>query len=182
MSEEKKALRERMKRIRLGIFDSSPAEDKLLENFINSGMGAYQTYFVYNSFSSEAPTKKLISYLKGEGQRVCLPRVEGKEMVAVLDTGDFFLSGYGIEEPRGEAYAGEIDLCILPMLAVDGQGNRLGYGGGYYDRFLSRRRCVKIAYGYDRQIVERVPSEETDIAADAILTEERFVWIKETKR
>lgn len=95
-----------------------------------------ESFFVYLSYSSEAPTDKLISRLLKAGKTVYAPRVEGRDMEAVLFGEDFTLSERGIREPVGQAYRGKIDVAVLPLLAADERGGRLGYGGGYYDRFL----------------------------------------------
>ncbi|MBO4939606.1 MAG: hypothetical protein J6D30_01070 [Clostridia bacterium] len=95
------------------------------------GAGMRRNYFVYLSYSSEAPTDELILFLLEQGQRVFCPRVEGQALLAVEFGDDFTLSDIGIREPVGEAYTGEIDVIIFPLLAVDKKGNRLGYGGGF---------------------------------------------------
>lgn len=87
---------------------------------------------------------------------------------------------YGIAEPLGEAYRGRIDVTVLPLLAVDGAGNRLGYGGGYYDKFLSRTQCLKMGYCYDFQVLDRPFScfEAHDVRLDMVVTDRRIIRIK----
>lgn len=139
--------------------------------------GAKRTFFIYLSFGLEAPTDKLIARLKEEGHVVCCPRIEDGEMIAVLHGEEFALSGYGIYEPLGEIFQGEIDFAIIPFLAVDEKGNRLGYGKGYYDRFLKNVNAKRIAYGYDFQIVSSVPCEAWDERMDCIVTDEKILRI-----
>ncbi len=137
-----------------------------------------KTCFCYLAFSSEAPTDKLIEKLKERGFRVCAPRIEGGEMLAVELGGDYALSRYGILEPLGQAYLGAVDLIITPLLAADERGNRLGYGGGYYDRFFKKYpKAKRIGYAFDFQIVNEVPTETFDEKLDCIVTDKRIVFI-----
>ena len=136
--------------------------------------------FVYLSYSSEASTELLIQTLMGLGVRVFCPRVEGAEMFPIAYGEDFCLSKWGIREPIGERFCGEMDAAITPFLAVDTKGNRLGYGGGYYDRYFSANPSVKrIAYGFDFQVVQAVPVENTDKPMHAVVTDKRCVFSKE---
>lgn len=179
----KKRLRSYMKE-RRGENENRDVKENLLVNNVmqalrEKGLDARKSKraFVYLSFSSEAPTDKLIERLLGEGWTVYCPRVENKNMVAAAYGEDFTLSALGIREPIGQAYVGEIDVAIVPMLAVDEQGNRLGYGGGYYDRFLSEHvETLCLAYGFDFQVLRQVPTEEHDIKMDGIVTDRRIVW------
>ena len=98
-------------------------------------------------------------------------------MAAVEYGEDFALSDLGIREPLGERYDGRMDVAIVPMLAADEQGGRLGYGGGYYDRYLSAHtETWRLGYGFDFQIVRQVPTEEHDVRLDGVITDKRIVW------
>ena len=78
---------------------------------------------------------------------------------------------FGIPEPTGAAFTGSPDLIIVPGIAFDKDGNRLGRGGGYYDRFLKHfHKATKYAVAYDFQIVEKVPMATFDARIDGILT------------
>lgn len=78
---------------------------------------------------------------------------------------------FGILEPKGEAFNGEPDLIIVPGVAFDENANRLGRGGGYYDRFLTHfRNAKKYAVAYDFQVVKEVPMASHDVNIDAVLT------------
>lgn len=174
-AEKKASLRSYMKKRRGENENRDVKEDLLLGHFLSSGAADKESFFVYLSFSSEAPTDKLIAYLVAAGKKVYCPRVEDGEMAAVIFGEDFTLSRYGIREPVGEPFGGEIDVAVLPLLAVDERGARLGYGGGYYDRFLKGRPIgLKIAYCYDFQLVREVPEEEHDERADMIVTDKRI--------
>lgn len=178
-SERKASLRAYMKRRRGENENRDVKEALLLENFLKSGAGEKKSFFVYMSFSSEAPTDKLIAYLLGQNKRVYCPRTENGEIVPIEYGEDFELSSYGIREPIGKAYDGEIDVAVLPLLAVDERGIRLGYGGGYYDRFLKRHpETERVAYCFDFQLVREVPREEWDVPAEKIVTDKQWILTK----
>ena len=142
-----------------------------------TGTGVKRKAFVYLSFSSEAPTDKLIQRLEEYGYEVYCPRVEADRMCAVRLGEDMTLSRFGIREPIGKPFDGEIDVAILPLLAVDEQGNRLGYGKGFYDRWLLKNeRTKRIGYGFDFQVLKEVPCDETDQKLDAVVTDKRVYF------
>ncbi len=181
--EAKKRLRTYMKSRRGENENRDVKEILLADNVMKAlrtkdvGAGVKKRAFVYLSFSSEAPTDKLIERLLADGWTVYCPRVESKKMVAVEYGEDFSISAFGVREPVGESYDGEMDVAIVPMLAVDEQGNRLGYGGGYYDRYLAEHaETLRLAYGFDFQILRQVPTEEYDVIMDGIVTDVRIVW------
>jgi len=117
------------------------------------------------------------------GTTVCVPRVDWKrkEMTAVevrrFDDDTMDVDEHGIRVPRDGRIVipGLIDLIIVPGLAFDTHGKRLGRGGGYYDRFLGKvsRQAAKIAVAYDEQIVEEVPVNERDMRVDLVVTDRR---------
>lgn len=142
-----------------------------------------EVFFVYRSFGSEMPTTNLIKKLQSAGKTVCLPRIEGSDMVPVLWKKDTPMSEnrFGIEEPTGEAFLGKIDVAVTPLLAVDRYGNRLGYGGGYYDRFFVGKTLKKVGFCYDFQIADEVFFTPFDVRLDAIVTEKRTIDTGEEK-
>ena len=135
---------------------------------------------IYNSMGSEVNTKEIIMYSLLKQKVVLLPKIEGEDMLFVRVNANtkYALSKFGILEPtEGEIYnPDKIDLFIVPGLAFDINGNRLGYGGGYYDRYLRELRAVKIGLAYEEQLVNSIPTEEKDIPLNIIQTEEnRYV-------
>ena len=181
--EKKARLRAYMKNKRMENTNRDVKEERLVEHFYKAVLGETPhpgtrlTFFIYLSFFREAPTDGLIERLLADGHRVCCPRIENGNMLAVEYGEDFTLSDYGIREPVGEAYQGEIDVVVVPFLAVDRQGNRLGYGGGYYDRFLETSTAKRVAFGYAFQVVREVPTEPWDQKMDVVVTDEEIIRI-----
>ena len=139
--------------------------------------------YCYMSFKDEADTASIIDESLRLGKQVALPRVSGKRKMEF-----FFISGQkdlvtgfmGIKEPAGyclEASAPSEDaLVLLPGLAFDRSGARLGYGGGFYDTYLAKHAgCKKAALAYSAQIAPEIPTEPVDVKTDMIITEKELI-------
>lgn len=129
----------------------------------------------YVSYGSEISTIEIVQEALSAGKKVYVPRVEGSDMnfYRILDLAEL-VGGYkGIPEPStsNECYKyseqmAEKTLLLMPGVAFDGYRNRIGYGKGYYDRFLADKPDLQlrsIAVGFQCQMVEELPAEETDI-------------------
>ncbi len=131
--------------------------------------------FCYVSFHHEAGTWNLIEALLKQGKFAAVPKVIGKELEFYAISGKIDLeeSKMGIMEPKATCLKIH-DLkapVIVPGIAFDAGGNRIGYGGGYYDRFFEREpQHRRIAIAYDFQMFDRIPSEPHDIRMDQIIT------------
>lgn len=93
----------------------------------------------------------------------------------------------GTSEPEGPLCTDAVIMVLVPLLAFDRRGQRLGYGGGYYDRTLAMLRhrpgfCHAIGMGFAAQRVAQVPAGPMDAPLDAILTEQAFIWIKPARK
>ena len=139
---------------------------------------------IYHSIGREVVTLPIIETLIRQGKQVALPvctQTRDLEARAILSLAEVVETGrFGLKEPGPEAppvAAADLDLIVVPGVAFDTTGNRLGHGMGYYDRFLARAgsRSFKLALAYDFQIVPQVPAENHDIKMDALLTPERFL-------
>lgn len=141
--------------------------------------------FVYASFRSEVRTRDFIDHCLEQGKTVSVPLtlVETSSLlaVAITDPESQLAPGYcGIPEPVSSRIDGHmvdpagIEVVIVPGSVFDRNGGRLGYGGGYYDRFLSAQtpQALRIALAYELQLVERIPVEAHDQGMDMIITEE----------
>lgn len=140
----------------------------------------------------EVDTRPVLSWLLGAGKRVCVPVVVGKQMVSVCydDRMTMVAGKFGVPEPEKKTRVDEsqIELVLVPLLAADRSGNRLGYGKGYYDRFFNRLALeekifpIKVGLAFDFQLVEEVPIFKTDnhedVPLDAIVTEKNLIYIK----
>lgn len=132
--------------------------------------------YCYIDFRNEVKTMPLIRKAILDGKRVAAPRISDKTMDFYYITGhaDLEEGSFGIMEPVPScALAEETDaVLVMPGVAFDRENHRIGYGGGYYDRYLERENThFKIALAYDFQIFEHVPYEEHDICPDMILSE-----------
>ena len=121
---------------------------------------------------SEVGTEALIRALLARGKTVCVPRLKGGEMRSVPYRKPLERGKYGILQPR----EGEEITCavaLTPLLAWDREGFRLGYGGGYYDRYFAAHPGVlRVGLAYAGQAVRELPRERTDIPLHAAVTEE----------
>jgi 5-formyltetrahydrofolate cyclo-ligase len=148
-----------------------------------------QRIVFYAATGDEVETLLLLHRWIEAGRKVILPRVAGDGMSVVeVDRLEDLAPGYrGILEPRpgsGRMVAWEeVEVALVPGLAFDVHGNRLGRGGGHYDRALARMdpKAVKIGLAFDFQVVERLPAEARDMPVDLVVTETRVIEAGGTK-
>ncbi len=142
-----------------------------------------RSVFVFRSFGSEVDTHGLIDDLLASGRRVSMPVLAaGRLEAAAYATGaPLVASGYGAMEPANRSIVDptEIDLVVVPGLAFDRTGHRLGYGGGYYDGYLPRVPAIapRVAVAFHRQVLDDVPHGDGDHPVDVIVTEQEIVRI-----
>ena len=141
---------------------------------------------LYRAVNGEVPVDGLAEAFMQKGLKCCFPRVEGDNMVFCdcdsLDDKAFKVSSYGIREPADHIPAvdpKDIDVVVLPAVAYNEEGTRLGMGGGYYDRFIgacAKERPYLLGICYEFQICSDVPSSDHDISADfiAVIPEENY--------
>ncbi|MCR4909393.1 MAG: 5-formyltetrahydrofolate cyclo-ligase [Lachnospiraceae bacterium] len=136
-----------------------------------------QSVFFYHSFGSEVETPEMIKTALSEGKLVALPRVlddKAMRFYFVEDLESLEISRFGVPEPPKEGLCAisEPDLVIVPGLVFDREGNRLGYGKGYYDRFFKTLPygVSKAALAFDEQLSDTVIKEEYDVPVDLIIT------------
>lgn len=138
--------------------------------------------YVYVDFGGEAATREIIKAAMKAGKRVAVPKVNGDSMefYYIEDLADLSPGTWGIMEPGTQNPASEEEaLMLMPGVAFDEKGNRIGYGKGYYDKYLhSHNRHYKMGLAFEYQIFQQVPHEETDVRADAIITESRIIICK----
>lgn len=129
---------------------------------------------LYSALPDEVDVAALIEKAWQEGKQVLLPKVTGETTMEVQSVGPdtpFFAGAFGISEPMGRKFQDllSIDLVVVPGMAFDGRGNRLGRGKGYYDRFLpALTRAYKLGVCFPYQLVDAVPSDPHDCRMDAV--------------
>lgn len=131
----------------------------------------------YAAVRGEADPFPLMAALANQGHALCLPQTRGGDLVfRAWKPGDPLVVGrFNIPEPDDKARERRPDLVLVPLLAFDASGQRLGYGAGYYDRYLraarSKRTISAIGIAYAGQELTELPHEESDEVLDAVVTE-----------
>lgn len=133
---------------------------------------AAHTVMAFVGSKGEPDTDPLFARLAADGKRLVLPRVEGSEIVIADASSPHIVSLFGISEPQGPAIdPAEVQLVIVPGLAFTPDGVRLGYGGGYYDRFLSRLAGVPtVAVCFAEQLVDELPNDAHDVPVQRVIS------------
>ena len=143
-------------------------------------LGNAKRIALYRSFNGEVPVDGLARDFMAKGIRCCFPRIENGSMsffdCESLEDGEFVTSSIGIKEPapgKPEASGRSIDVVVLPAVAYNEEGARLGMGGGYYDRYLEKYqiRTLGICYAACRQTA--LPHDATDRRLEACITEQK---------
>lgn len=145
----------------------------------------FYTYMLYYPHKNEVDTTCIIQRLLEEGKTVLLPKVEEKHILPVVVSDISRLkTGYaGIKEPEGDVYIGRIDVVVVPGVAFDERGYRLGYGKGFYDRFLEKGDVVlAVGLAYDFQVLKDIPVQQHDLPVDIVLTPTKTIRRKEEER
>jgi len=181
MSDSKMALRQAAK-IQRATLDEAQISDysrRIRDNLIPLIRGRGPV-LVYASKYPEVDTLPLIEWLLAEGRTVVVPIIQQEDcslrLSYIRDPSVLVPSTFQVPEPIGHevpADPSDIEVVIVPMLAFDAAGNRLGYGAGYYDRFLARHPdLLTIGLAFSCQEVASLPAEENDICMDWIVTEQ----------
>ena len=152
-----------------------PGEQSSCEVLLLEKLSPYKVIMLYSALPDEVPTQILMDELVAQGKTVLLPRViSDTDMELHRYTGkqDLQTGAYGILEPTGEPFTDykAIDIAIVPGMAFDAEGHRLGRGKGYYDRFLSRVPYLyKIGLCFSWQMVDHIPCDEHDVVMDEVI-------------
>ena len=139
---------------------------------------------VFLSAFNEPDTTEIIERLLQSGKKVSAPVSDTEtntlSLFCIENTKELNKGAYGILEPSKSkpVEINDIDVILVPGLAFDRHGGRMGFGAGYYDRLLAKTRAVKIGLCYDFQRMDNIPSEEHDIAMNYIITEKEILEIR----
>ena len=192
--DDKKLLRRRIldERKNINIVEKKEMDNKILCKLYESEYyKKSKKIFMYISYDSEINTKGIITKALEDNKKVYVPRTEFKtrimDAVEIRSLDNLVESEYGILEPSiNEPHIdpNELDLIIVPGVAFDKQGGRVGYGAGFYDRYFNKisedniERIIKLALAYEFQTLDKVPMNDQDIPVDFIITENEFIRCK----
>ena len=140
---------------------------------------AASTLFCFISFADEVDTHELIKVLQQQGKTILVPKtLKGGKMAAIaLDSWDALeTDSFGILVPRSSQPATSgIDISLTPGLGFSPSGQRLGYGRGYYDNWFTENEVqYKVGIGFDCQVLDEIPVDESDVPLDKIVTEKNI--------
>ena len=184
----KSDIRKKILSIRSGI-----SEDQQKENSIHIGHTFFsldyvknaRLFYFYMGYEKEVITRDMIQKILNQEKRVALPRIDmtqgfRMEFCEINSLLDVKMGYKGIPEPYGIKELTDIpDIMVMPGVAFDCNRNRIGYGKGFYDRYLGclakQNTIYKIAFAYECQIVEKIDADEFDVKPDMIITEKRII-------
>jgi 5-formyltetrahydrofolate cyclo-ligase len=180
----KLALRNRMRAVREALPESAcdvRSGEITKRLFALAELERAHTVLAFASMRNEVRTQAAMQTAWAAGKRVALPRVVGDELqLHLFDSETLLVEGaFSVPEPPDTAariQPEEVDLALVPALAVDPRGYRIGYGGGYYDKLIPRLgHAHTCAVAYDFQLISEVPELPFDVAVDLIVTDERVI-------
>lgn len=182
--ETKKAIRKQIFAARKACTDAQVEEWSRMITDRVTALSAFQKaerVLAYADYNHEVMTGFLIEEAWKAGKEVAVPKVVGKDMVfyKLTDFGQLEPGYFGIPEPaRGEIVEWEDALMIMPGVAFDRENHRVGYGGGFYDRFLEKHPSIgRLAVAFDFQMLLEVPVEPTDIFPQILVTEKETYYL-----
>jgi len=182
MSKEKKELRKHYLQIRNGLSEEKKKSAGISiwnKIFSSDYYKIANVVFVYVSYNNEVDTIEAIEQMLAEGKGVVVPKCDVSEktmsLYEIQSLTDLRMGAYGIQEPSGEerkVKTEEIDLAVVPGVAFDKKGMRLGYGGGYYDKFLAEFSGMSVGLVYAECFSEELPVEKFDRGVDIVVCSE----------
>ena len=186
-------LKDKMRRIMLEKRNSLSASainiksEAIQQRFANSDEFNYARILAsYYPVGSEVRTQKIVSIALKSNRLVALPRTVGDHIkfYPILSNTDLIVGKYGIKEPfipsdsSDSCVSDNIDLLLVPGIVFDTNGFRIGYGYGYYDKFIARKKnsIVSVGLAYEFQVCEIVPRSDTDQKINVLVTEKRMLY------
>lgn len=177
---EKSEIRRNMKRLRMMLSDleKEEAANEVFSQLENSpAFMMADNILIYHSLPDELST---ISFLRKwkDRKHFFLPRVNGVnlDLLPYIES-ELEKGAFDIEEPTGSNLADvdDIDMMIIPAVAFDRRGNRLGRGKGFYDRLLASTKATKVGVGYEFQLLQELPSEPHDVPMNMVITQYSYL-------
>lgn len=180
---EKKELRKKIKSMRLMLSEAEKrsAADEVFNRL--EKLAAFlmaEKILMYHSLPDELSTHAFLEKWH-RTKKFLLPKVNGVNLdILPYDKSRLELGSFHIEEPSGSDLVPEeeVELIVVPAVAYDRKGNRLGRGKGFYDRLLARTKAVKIGVGYDFQLVDEIEVEPHDVPVDIVITQTHYIVTK----
>lgn len=180
MVNDKKELRIRMKRVRSEISDKKEQEQKVHEKFYQ--MELYRktdTFLCYYPLQDEWDLIPFMDQAAKDGKKLLLPRMTGPRTMEFVPyiPGDPMKEGpFHVMEPIGKAQEvfSDASVILVPGLAFDSSGGRMGYGAGFYDTYITDHPLKTLAFCFREQVIDRVPMEATDQRIDRIISDQEL--------
>ena len=170
----KQILRNKYKQIRKNIKDKEKLDSIIFNKIVS--LKEYKKsnlILTYVSLKEEVDTIELIKHSLNRGKQVAVPKCEGNDIVFyyINNLYDLEEGKFGILEPKTNEVVNKFDnsICIIPGIAFDKENNRLGYGKGFYDRFLENYKGIKIGLTYRECICDKIDTDENDVKMDMII-------------
>jgi len=135
----------------------------------------------YYSIGSEVRTQDILQEVLKSGKEVSLPKVVKKDLVfkKINSISDLEQGNFSVMEPKDYCEdVKKIEVVIVPAISLTREGHRLGYGFGYYDRYLSAKKPKTIALSYSKQIIRSFPYSDHDVRIDCMVTEDEVIMSK----
>jgi 5-formyltetrahydrofolate cyclo-ligase len=184
---DKDSLRRQYRALRKSLTDKTALDSELFNNLTTHvDFCRYRAVLCYVSFGIEVDTLRLIDYLRQNGIPTYAPKCHSldssMEFFAIDGLDSLSYGEYkGILEPTEDESRRLLDsndcLCIVPALALDAHGYRLGWGGGYYDRFFSTHPGIfKVGITYQSCLRESIPKDSYDVPVDLVVTEKNILY------
>lgn len=177
----KSELRKKLRKVRDELLFKEEYSEKITETLLSSDFFvAADTVLLYYSSGSEVSTTELFEECIKTGKKVAFPRCVDKngtmDFYIVKEENDLEKGMYGIVAPK--AYCEKLipdkkALCVVPGISFDKNGYRLGYGKGYYDRYLSRFELISVGLCYDKLLSDTLPSDIYDKKVDYLITDKK---------
>jgi len=137
---------------------------------------------VYYPIGSEVLTQDIMQEILSSGKELFLPKVieDEIEFRKIIDFSCLEKGNFDIMEPKDDCPVEDnLDLLLVPTVGISQDGIRLGYGHGFYDKFLSKNKVETVSLIYEKQVIKKIPRSEYDIVMNWILTEDRFSNVSE---
>lgn len=182
---EKNDIRYKMKRLRVLLPEASriSAAQEVFDRLEKTAAFLMaDRIMMYHSLPDELYTHNFLKKWNGR-KKFYLPRVNGVDLeILPFEETRLELGSFHIEEPTGNDVTdpSEIELVVVPAVAYDRKGRRLGRGKGFYDRFLKNTKATKIGVGYEFQLLDEIPSEPHDVEMDIVITQNSTIIVKKS--